>query len=109
MLLAPMVAASAAPESVRLEYELPARFEPEEMQALQDRWDIDSTNMEDRDDVGFVLQGEQTPFWLSKSVARGTYELDVDRDSLEIVNPASLLRQLTAHRAALTASIQPVE
>ncbi|NIC42179.1 hypothetical protein [Aquabacterium sp. A08] len=100
-----MTAAPEIPAAVRVEYELPAKFEPDEMKALQDRWDIDNANMEDWDDVGFVLKGEQTPHWLSKSVARGTHDLDVERESLELVNPASLLQQLTAHRTALTAMI----
>lgn len=100
-----MVAAPEAPPSVRLEYELPARFEPDEMRALQARWDTESSNMEEWDDVGFVLQGESTPYWLSKSVARGSHELDVDRDNVEVVNPQSLLDQLIAHRAVITASI----
>lgn len=100
-----MTVATEAPAAVRLEYELPARFEPAEMQALQDRWDADSADQGDWDDVGFVLQGEATPYWLSKSVARGAHELDVERDSDEVVNPQSLLEQLKAHRAVITSSI----
>lgn len=100
-----MGAAPEAPPAVRLEYELPARFEPDEMKALQDRWDIESAEMEDWDDVGFQLKGEQTPYWLSKSVARGTHELDVVRDNEEVVNPQSLLDQLRAQRAIITAPI----
>ncbi len=105
LLRAGMTAAPETPTAVRLEYELPARFEPDEMRALQDRWDLENANMEAWDDVGFVLKGEQTPYWLSKSVARGTHVLDVERESLELVSPTSLLRQLTAHRAEFTASI----
>jgi hypothetical protein len=100
-----MAAAPEAPQAVRLEYELPARFEPDEMRALQDRWDVESAEMEDWDDVGFKLQGEQTPYWLSKSIARGTHELDVVRDNEEVVNPQSLLDQLKAQRAIITAPI----
>lgn len=102
-----MADAPEAPPSVRLEYEMPARFEPEAMHALQERWDAQSAEMEDWEDVGFILQGEQTPYWLSKSVARGTFDIDVERDNLEVVNPESLLSQLRAHRAAITSSIHP--
>lgn len=102
-----MADAPVAPPTVRLEYEMPARFEPEEMRALQERWDVESADMEEWEDVGFILQGEQTAYWLSKSIARGAYELDVERDNLEVVNPQSLLSQLKAYRAAITSSIHP--
>lgn len=106
-----MAAAPEAPPAVRLEYELPARLEPDEMRAFQDRWDVESAEMGDWEDVGFKLQGESTPYWLSRSVARGTHELDVNRDNEEVVNPQSLLAQLRAQRAVLTATIhqQPQE
>lgn len=100
-----MAESTGAPPAVRLEYELPARFEPWEMQALQDRWDVESADMEDWDDVGFKLRGEATPYWLSKSVARGTYEFDIERDNEEVVNPESLLHQLVANRAIITSII----
>lgn len=102
-----MAAAPEAPPSVRLEYELPVRFEPDEMRAFQDRWDIESAEMQDWEDVGFKLQGDSTPYWLSKSIARGIYELDIDRDNEEVVNPQSLLNQLRAKRAIITAVIHP--
>lgn len=101
-----MAEAPEAPAAVRLEYELPARFEPEQMRELQERWDIESADMEEWDDIGFKLQGEQTPYWLSKSVARGTHELDIVRDNDEVVNAQSLLEQLMAQRAIITAPIR---
>lgn len=95
----------AATPIARVQYELPARFEPEEMRSLQARWDAESAEMEEWDDVGFVLKGESTPYWLSKSVARGALELDVERDNLEVVNSQSLLSELRRNRAAITALI----
>jgi hypothetical protein len=95
----------AATPIARVQYELPARFEPEEMRSLQARWDAESAEMEEWDDVGFVLKGESTPYWLSKSVARGALELDVERDNLEVVNSQSLLSELRRNRTAITALI----
>lgn len=104
---AKMSDAHAATPITRVQYELPARFEPDEMRTLQARWNAESAEMEDWDDVGFVLKGESTPYWLSKSVARGALELDVDRDNLEVVSSQSLLSELKRNRAAITALIHP--
>jgi hypothetical protein len=97
--------AQVATPVARVQYEFPARFEPDEMRSLQAQWDAESAQMEDWDDVGFVLAGESTPYWLSKSVARGTLELDVERDNLEVVNSQSLLSELRRNRTSMTALI----
>jgi len=50
------------------------------------------------DDIGFTLQGEQDPRWLSNSLARDQFELDVKRIDEEIVDAKSMLEQLTEKR-----------
>src|SRR5690625_932528 len=50
------------------------------------------------DDIGFTLKGEQVPRWLSNSLARDKFELDVKRIDEEIVDARSLLDQLTEKR-----------
>jgi len=50
------------------------------------------------DDIGFTLKGEQVPRWLSNSLARDQYELDVKRIDDEIVDASSLLEKLTDKR-----------
>ncbi len=47
------------------------------------------------DDIGFTLKNEQVPRWLSNSLARDRFELDVKRIDEEIVDSKSLLEQLT--------------
>lgn len=50
------------------------------------------------DDIGFTLKGEQVPRWLSNSLARDQYKLDVKRIDDEIVDASSLLEKLTDKR-----------
>jgi hypothetical protein len=47
------------------------------------------------DDLGFVFQGDTTPKWLSNSLARGKFQLDIVRENREIINTNSLLESLT--------------
>lgn len=96
----------AAPPAVKLEYEMSVRLEPAEMRELADQWDDEAAEAEDWEDIGFILRGEQTPHWLSKSVARLKIDLDIERDSAEIVNPESLLAQLVRHRRDITGAIR---
>lgn len=50
------------------------------------------------DDIGFTLKGEQVPRWLSNSLARDQFKLDVNRIDEEIVDAKSILEQLTEKR-----------
>lgn len=50
------------------------------------------------DDIGFTLKGEQVPRWLSNSLARDEFDLDVKRINEEIVDAKSILEQLTEKR-----------
>jgi hypothetical protein len=53
------------------------------------------------DDVGFMLKGEQSPLWLSNSLARDQFDVDVKRIDDEIVDAKSLLDQLTDKRSLI--------
>lgn len=49
-------------------------------------------------DVGFRLQGHSRVYWLSRSVASDTFELDVTYSNDAVIDAGSLLRQLNANR-----------
>lgn len=55
------------------------------------------------DDIGFTFKGEQVPRWLSNSLARSAFELEVKRLDDEVVDAKSILEQLTNKRAAILA------
>lgn len=50
------------------------------------------------DDVGFVMRGAENPIWLSNSLARDDFDLDVKRVNDEAVDPQSLLAEITKKR-----------
>lgn len=55
------------------------------------------------DDIGFTFKGEQMPKWLSNSLARSEFELDVKRLDDEVVEAKSILKQLTLKRSSILA------
>lgn len=104
LLRAGLTAKHAAPEMVRLQYELSATLDPTEMVHLISQWEQDILKADDWEDVGFVFRGDPLTHWLSSSVARSEHDLDVKRDNVEVVNTQSLLDQLVRHRDAITSS-----
>ncbi|MET4163798.1 hypothetical protein ABIE61_003664 [Marinobacterium sp. MBR-111] len=58
------------------------------------------------DDIGFILKGEQVPRWLSNSLARDQFDLDVKRIDEEIVDAVSLLEKLTEKRDLILALLE---
>jgi len=58
------------------------------------------------DDIGFTLKGEQSPRWLSNSLARGEFDLNVKRIDEEIVEAKSILDQVTGKRDIMLALLE---
>ncbi|PLW83239.1 hypothetical protein CWI75_07475 [Kineobactrum sediminis] len=81
---------------VKIKYEIPFNPTTEQFDAMVDEWD---ENHESKwDDIGFKLSGDSETRWLSHSVAKSEYELDVERDNDEIVDAQSLLNALNERR-----------
>jgi hypothetical protein len=53
------------------------------------------------DDLGFKLEGEDSPYWLSHSLPRNIFSLDVSRKNDEIIDSQSLLNQLVANQKSI--------
>jgi hypothetical protein len=88
-----------------LQYEIPLRLEPDDVRRMLDAWD-NSDASDDWEDLGFRLTRESNIRWASKSTARTTLELDVDRTDIERVEPRELLRELRRNRERLLSVIQ---
>ncbi len=58
------------------------------------------------DDVGFKITGRKSPLWLSNSLAREDFPLDVKRVDQEIVDATSILEQLTDKRDSILALLK---
>lgn len=81
---------------VKIKYEIPFTPSVEQFDGMVEEWE---ENHESKwDDIGFKLSGDSEIRWLSHSVAKAEYEIDVTRDNDEIVDAQSLLNALTENR-----------
>ncbi|GAW97955.1 MULTISPECIES: hypothetical protein [Colwellia] len=81
---------------VNFSYQFP--FTPSEQELKEMVKDWEDNHDAKWDDIGFTLKGEQAPRWLSNSLARSEYELDIKRLDDEIVEAKSILDQVTEKR-----------
>lgn len=85
--------------NIQVKYEFGHTPTEYELDSMIQEWEMSHDTK--WDDIGFAIKGETSPFWLSHSVAKNKFELDVERDNEEIVNPESLLEQITSIRPRL--------
>lgn len=90
-------------QSVNFLFEIPVGFSYQDLNLLIDDWDENNSNARaEWDDYGFKLKGEKDrTLWLSSSIARDKFDVDVSRDFPEIVNSEDLLNQLNLKSASL--------
>lgn len=88
------------PDLVKLQYEVAAQLTRDDIEAMIASWNAGHDR--EWDDYGFRLKGESSKVhWLSYSIARKEFDLNVKRNSLEVVNPQSLLKALHGGRAEI--------
>lgn len=88
------------PDQVKVQYELPAQLSRADIEAMIAAWN--EGHDREWDDYGFKLKGSsQHIHWLSHSLARQEFQLDVERTDLEVVNSQSLLKALSDHRVEI--------
>lgn len=91
-------------DQVVIKAELPMNFIRPEVEAIVQEWqDRHAVDGDREDDIGFVLQGESAPRWLSKSYARKAFDLEVQWMDDELVETQALLAQLQLHRRSILA------
>lgn len=87
-------------QKVRVQYEISTGISLADLDTIIDDWNEEHDRQ--WDDYGFSFKGDsQKIMWLSHSLARSEFDLDVTRDNDEVVNAASLLSALTDRRAAI--------
>lgn len=91
--------ANQQPDEVKVQYELPVQVSREDIEAIIEDWNAGHERQ--WDDYGFKLKGNPKPHWLSHSLARSDFDLDITRNDLEVVNAESLLKALTANQAEI--------
>jgi hypothetical protein len=92
------------PDEVLIKTEMPMTFEQPELKEIIATWEADhADDHQPEEDIGFVLRGEATPRWLSRSYSRKNFGIDLQWLDEELVDPQSLLHQLQIHRAEILA------
>lgn len=93
------------PEIIKIQYEMGASLSLLDFDNIVEDWD-DSHELE-WDDYGFELRGESNKIhWLSRSLARAEFELDIIRDNEEVVNAESLLAALESARDTILRTLR---
>lgn len=96
---------TARPADVKLGYELEVSLTEADVRELIAQWE-DEENQTEWDDLGFVFSGEANKIhWISRSIARDTFELDVQRENPEHVDGESLLHELYRLRRHILATV----
>lgn len=89
---------------VNFSYEFSFKPSKDELTEMIKEWEANHDSK--WDDIGFTLTGEQNPRWLSNSLARDTFELDVKRVNDEVVDAQSILDQVTEKRDLILALLK---
>lgn len=85
------------PDRVRVQYELSGAVTDQDLDGIFADWDAGHES--EWDDYGFMLRGEAGhPHWLSHTLAREKFPLEVVRNNDEVVNAESLLSALLSKR-----------
>lgn len=85
-------------DPVSISYEIGTTLSKTDVQEIIDHASKDT---ETWDDIGFMLKSDPNPHWLSKSFARDTFDIQVQRVNEEIVDLDALLGELDSQRTRL--------
>jgi len=81
---------------IKVKYEIPFTPNEDDIESIIIEWE---ENHESKwDDIGFKFESDPQIKWLSHSIAKDEFELDVTRDNDEIVEAQSLLNAITESR-----------
>ncbi|EAT14770.1 hypothetical protein [Desulfuromonas acetoxidans] len=88
----------------KIEYNMP--FEPGtgELDEIIDNWN--ETAGGTWNDIGFKMEGDPQPKWLSNSLAKASQTVDIEKDNDEVINAESLLGALIENRDAFLEVIE---
>jgi hypothetical protein len=82
--------------NIHFRYEIDLTPTEDELNQIMDQWDsVHSTKW---DNIGFMLKDETSPRWISHSIAKGDFDLELDRNDVGIISAESLLNALLNER-----------
>lgn len=88
-------------DTVHVHFDADVRLSQAEVQAIISEWKKDHDR--EWDDYGFDISGENKVFWISRSFARDTFDLEVTREHEALVQAGSLLDALNANKDKILA------
>jgi hypothetical protein len=78
--------------TTKVRYTIFPEVTPQDVNEMIADWEADLNEV---NDYGFYFEGDANkPYWLSNSLARTNFQLDVERDNIEFVRSDSLLSEL---------------
>lgn len=89
---------------VNISYELPLQLDYNELNDIINDWNASSGHSRSEwDDYGFQFKGEMNnTYWLSSSLARDKFDLNITRSNDEVVDAQSLIDSLVAKQSVIT-------
>jgi len=93
------------PVKPRISYDLPFQPTADDIENMFDTWEAAAESK--WDDFGVVIKGHQDVYWVSHTLARKEFDLDVERDNDEVVNSISLIDALLGKRTQILALTSP--
>ncbi|EBU9286926.1 hypothetical protein [Salmonella enterica] len=85
--------------STKVRYTVSPQVTLQDVNSMIADWESDPSEV---NDYGFYFEGEANkPYWLSKSLARMEFQLDLERENIEFVQLDSLLSELVAKKNAI--------
>ncbi|MCK2179023.1 hypothetical protein MUN35_04790 [Hafnia paralvei] len=88
--------AQTADVSTKIKYELSPNVDLQDIDGMIDDWN--ENNDTNSCDYGFVFKGDSKMYWLSRSLARTKFPLNLERQDAEFVTSSSLLEELVGKR-----------
>ncbi|MFJ5428231.1 hypothetical protein ACIPUP_03580 [Pectobacterium actinidiae] len=82
--------------STKIRYELSPDVDLNDIEGMINDWNENSDT--NSCDYGFVFKGDSKMYWLSRSLARTKFPLNLERQDAEFVSSASLLAELVGKR-----------
>lgn len=93
------------PVEPRISYDLPFQPTADDIENMFDAWE--DTAESKWDDFGIMIKGHHDVYWVSHTLARKEFDLDVERENDEVVNSISLIDALLIKRTQILALISP--
>lgn len=93
------------PIKPRISFDVPFQPTAQDIEKMFEAWEEESESK--WDDFGVKIAGHSDTHWVSHTLARQEFDLDVVRDNDEVVNTISLLDALLQNRAQILAVATP--